>query len=49
MSKQEIINKLTQLLIEQDFKDKKNKKKEYISKVAAFKSLIDFVKEYIND
>lgn len=40
-----IINKLTELLIEQDIKDRKLGKKELISKVEAYKSLIRFFKE----
>ena len=49
MNKKEVISKLTQLLIKQDFKDKQNGKVEYISKVAAYRSLIEFIKEYIDD
>ena len=40
-----IIEKLTDLLIKQDFKDKKTGKKECISKVTAYKNLIKFFKE----
>lgn len=40
-----MIEKLTELLIKQDIKDKKMGKKELISKVGAYKSLIDFLKE----
>lgn len=47
--KKDIINKLTQLLIEQDFKDKQKGKVECISKVGAYRSLIEFVKEYLED
>ena len=47
--KKEMISKLTELLIEQDFKDKQKGKIECISKVAAYRSLIEFVKEYIDD
>ena len=49
MSKKEIIDKLTQLLIKQDFKDKKEGKIECISKVGAYKSLIKLIKEYCDD
>ena len=49
MSKKEIISKLTQLLIEQDFKDKQKGKVECISKVAAYRSLIEFIKEYCDE
>lgn len=47
--KQEIIEKLTELLIKQDLKDKQVGQKELISKVGAYKSLIDFVKEFENE
>ena len=40
-----IIEKLTDLLIKQDFKDKKTGKKECISKVTAYNDLIKFFKE----
>lgn len=49
MSKKEIIDKLTQLLIKQDFKDKQTGKTEYISKVGAFRSLIKLIKECYDD
>ena len=39
-----IINKLTELLIIQDIKDKKKKKKECISKVMAYRNIIKFLK-----
>ena len=39
------IEKLTELLIKQDMKDKQKGQKELISKVAAYKSLIDLLKE----
>lgn len=39
------IEKLTELLIKQDIKDKKMGKIECISKVAAYKSLINLLKE----
>lgn len=42
---QYVIEKLTELLIKQDIKDKKIGKKELISKVGAYKSLIDLLKE----
>lgn len=45
MNNQYIISKLTELMIKQDLKDKKNKNKELISKVAAYKSLLNFFKE----
>lgn len=47
--KNDIIDKLTLLLIRQDFKDKRIGKIECISKVAAYRSLIDIVKEFYND
>ena len=43
--KKEIVEKLTELLIRQDMKDRQVGKKELISKVAAYKSLIKFFKE----
>lgn len=39
------IEKLTELLIKQDIKDKQTGKKELISKVGAYRSLIDLLKE----
>lgn len=39
-----IINKLTELLIIQDMKDKKTGKKECISKVTAYRNLIKLFK-----
>ena len=47
MENEYIIEKLTQLLIEQDMKDKKRGKIELISKVEAYKSLINFFKEVL--
>lgn len=44
-----IIEKLTELLIKQDIKDKKTGSIELISKVSAYKSLIDFFKELENE
>ena len=49
MSKKEIIDKLTQLLIKQDFKDKQSGKVECISKVGAYRSLIKLIKECYED
>lgn len=49
MKKKELIGKLTQLLIKQDFKDKQRGKIECISKVGAYRSLIEFIKEYCDD
>ena len=43
------IEKLTELLIKQDIKDKEKGKIECISKVAAYKSLINLLKEIKND
>lgn len=45
MDRAYIIEKLTELLIKQDIKDKQRGEKELISKVSAYKSLIDFFKE----
>ena len=42
------IEKLTQLLIQQDLKDKKMQKKELISKSQAYKDLIKLLKEVRN-
>ena len=39
------IEKLTELLIKQDIKDKQVGQKELISKVGAYKSIIQFLKE----
>ena len=43
------IEKLTELLIKQDIKDKQTGQKELISKVGAYKSLIDLLKEVENE
>jgi hypothetical protein len=43
------VEKLTQLLIQQDIKDKQLGKIEYISKVGAYKSLINFLKEVLKN
>ena len=45
MSIENIIAKLTELMLKQDIKDKQVGQKELISKVAAYKSLIDYLKE----
>ena len=42
------IEKLTQLLIQQDLKDKKMEKKELISKSQVYKDLIKLLKEVRN-
>lgn len=44
-----IIEKLTELLIKQDLKDKKTGKVELISKSGAYKSIIKFFKEVKNE
>lgn len=47
-----MIEKLTELLIKQDLKDREKGQRELISKVDAYKSLIKFIKEmkkYEND
>ena len=43
------IEKLTELMIKQDIKDKQTGQKELISKVGAYKSLIDLLKEVENE
>lgn len=43
--KEFFIEKLTELIIEQDEKDKKNGI-EYIKKIDAYRDLISFIKEY---
>ena len=43
------IEKLTELLIKQDMKDKQIGKVEMISKVGAYRSLIDLIKEMMKD
>ena len=43
------IEKLTELMIKQDIKDKETGQKELISKVGAYKSLIDLLKELENE
>ena len=44
--KEFIIGKLTELMIKQDFEDKKNKKVTYIKKVDAYRDLIKLFKRY---
>lgn len=44
--KEIIVDKLTKLLIEQDFEDKKKGKVSYISKINAYKDLILLFKKY---
>ena len=44
--KDEIIIKLTELLIKQDMKDKKKGKPTYVKKVDCYKDLINFFKKY---
>lgn len=39
------INKLTELLIKQDFKEKNQGKQEYCSKIECYKDLIRFLKD----
>ncbi len=43
------IEKLTELLIKQNMKDKQTGQVELISKVGAYKSLIDLLKELLKD
>lgn len=43
--KEIIIDKLTELLIKQDFEDKKKGKQTYIKKTSCYKDLIKFFKE----
>lgn len=45
MSKEVIIEKLTELLIKQDFEDKKKGKTTYVKKTSCYKDLIKFFKE----
>ena len=49
MNIQFAIAKLTELLIKQDIKDKQIGQRELISKVGAYKSLIDLLKELENE
>jgi hypothetical protein len=44
--KEFIIEKLTELMIKQDFEDKKNKKVTYIKKVDAYRDLIKFFRKH---
>ena len=46
--KEYVIEKLTKLLIKQDFEDKKKGKETYIKKTTAYKDLIKFIKENRN-
>lgn len=46
-TKEFIIDKLTQLLIEQDIKDKKKGKTTYTKKTSAYRDLIKFFKEML--
>ena len=43
--KEYVIEKLTELLIKQDFEDKKKGKVTYVKKTQAFKDLIKLLKE----
>lgn len=43
-----IINKLTELLIKQDFQDKKKGKETYVKKTTIYKDLIKFFKNEDN-
>ncbi len=43
--KEIIIEKLTELLIKQDFIDKKKSKETYVKKTRIYKDLIKFIKE----
>lgn len=45
MTREEIIDKLTRLLIEQDFKDKQKGKTTYVKKTRIYKDLIKYFKE----
>ena len=45
--KEFIIEKLTELLIEQDIEDKKKGKETYVKRTRCFKDLIKFFKEYM--
>lgn len=45
--KEEAINKLTELLIKQDFIDKKKGKGTYVKKTRIYRDLIKFIKEYL--
>ena len=47
--KEFIIDKLTELLINQDIKDKKNGSKEYVSKVTAYRGLIKLFKNWMEE
>jgi len=44
-NKEYVIEKLTELLIKQDFEDKKKGKATYVKKTRAYKDLIKFIKE----
>jgi hypothetical protein len=44
-NKEYVIEKLTELLIKQDFEDKKKGKETYVKKTTAYKDLIKFIKE----
>lgn len=45
--KDEIITKLTELLIKQDMLDKKKGKDTYVKKTQCYKDLIKFFKEFM--
>lgn len=44
--KEYIINKLTELLIKQDFIDKQKGKETYVKKTRVYRDLIQLMKEY---
>lgn len=41
-----IINKLTELLLKEEFEERKNKKKIYVKKTQCYKDLIKFFKKF---
>lgn len=47
MFKEDVIKKLTELLIKQDFEDKQKGKSTYVKKTRIYKDLIKYLKEEI--
>ena len=47
MEKDFVIKKLTELLIKQEFKDRKNKKETYVKKTRCYRDLIQFFEEQL--
>lgn len=47
ISKDELVGELTKIMLEQEFKDRQNKKVRYVKRTRAFKDLIFLIKNYL--